>query len=616
MIVRLPKDLIDQIAAGEVVVRPASVVKELVENSIDAQARHIYISVDNALRDIAVGDDGSGMARADARLALERHATSKIRSLEDLQAIRTRGFRGEALPSIAAVSRLTLTTRRPEDLAATCIVVEGGQVKEEKPIGAPPGTKVVVRDLFFNTPARLKFLKSPATELGQLTRAVVRQALASPSVAFRLVNRGRAFLDLPADQSLRSRVQQVLGLDPKDMIAVDFEKYGVRVEGFVAKPIEARRDRRHQFFFVNGRPVADRTMAFAVEQAYEGLVPSQRYPVVVLLVEIAPDEVDVNVHPSKEEVRFRDQKKVVGLLNRAVAEALRAADLLPEMRLAESRPPGRGSSRDRTQFEKKFEQAGRSLLVPGPPYKEAPAAVGRVETTAPSARGQERPAPADETVAGGDRSKEPPEPSASSELVAPPDQPPLDQIAHPRALGQVADTYIVAQVGEDLLVIDQHAAHERLLYLKACERERSATQSLLVPIAVEVRPSDRPLMEQLIPVLERLGFETESFGGQSFVVRSIPAMFEQIDVPTLINDLLDELAREGPVGEFEKLRERVLTSLACHAAIKAGQRLGVEEMQQLIDDLMAARLSYTCPHGRPTMILITRDQLDRQFKRK
>lgn len=631
MIVQLPKILIDQIAAGEVVVRPASVVKELVENSIDAQACHVAVTVANALRDIAVGDDGTGMSREDARLSLERHATSKIQSLEDLRALRTRGFRGEALPSIAAVSRLTLTTRHAEDVAATRILVQGGRIAEIEQVGAPPGTHVAVSDLFYNTPARLKFLKSAATELGQITRALVRQALAAPSVAFRFVNQQRLFLDLPAEQSLESRVQQLLGVAADNLLEVRFEKYDLRVWGYIAKPLEARRDRRHQFFFVNGRPIAHRALAYSVEQACEGLITTQRHPVVVLFVELAADEVDVNVHPTKEEVRFREESKVKGLVHRAVVETLHAANLMPSVRLpgdqatAAGAPSGLGPSEEDRRgsqadyYQEQFRKAGAALHPPAPPYDapsvhpdraaaaiqpsvQPPHSLPRAEGEAPT--GAEQPAEAIE--------------AQPFEKVTPPAAAPtFPEASPPQVLGQIADTYIVAQTHDGLLLIDQHAAHERLLYLRVQgQKGRLTTQPLLVPISVEVRPGDRPLMDLLSPTLAELGFETDAFGGHTFIVRSVPTMFEQVDVPAFISDLLDDLAHEGKAREGERLRERILTRLACHAAIKAGQRLQPEEMQQLIEDLLAARLSFTCPHGRPTMILLTRDQLDRQFKRK
>jgi DNA mismatch repair protein MutL len=631
MIIRLPKILIDQIAAGEVVVRPASVVKELIENSMDAQARHLSVTVGGALREIAVGDDGIGMSGEDAPLALERHATSKIHSLDDLQQLRTRGFRGEALPSIAAVSRLTLTTRRADDLVATRILVEGGRTLSVEQVGAPPGTHVAARDLFFNTPARLKFLKSPATELGQITRVIVRQALAAPSVAFRFVNQGRLFLDLPADQSLQSRMRQLVGVAADNLLEVRFEKYEVRVSGYVAKPLEARRDRRHQFFFVNGRPISHRTLAFSVEQAYQGLIITQHYPILALFIELAPNEVDVNVHPTKEEVRFRDENKINGLVHRAVVEALHAANLIPHVTLPDAAPVSETDKHKAgpQDYQEQFRLAGQSLQIPASPYGAPPPRPAQPDFVgAPPAALSSS---ADQAVRSQGAPSQPEQVLSlkNMPLTMPSDIPPEDTAtggvvvssfpatSTARAIAQIADTYIVAETSDGLLLIDQHAAHERLLYLRGQEQKgRAATQPLLIPISVEVRPADRPLMEELLPVLAELGFEAEAFGGHTFIVRTVPTAFDHVDVPALINDLLDDLAGEATARERERLAERVLTRLACHAAIKAGQHLSLDEMQRLIDDLLAARLSFTCPHGRPTMILLTRDQLDRQFKRK
>jgi len=631
MIIRLPKILVDQIAAGEVVVRPASVVKELIENSLDAQARHVGVIVGGALRDIAVGDDGIGMGGDEAPLALERHATSKIQSLDDLQSLRTRGFRGEALPSIAAVSRLTLTTRRADDLAATRILVEGGRTLSVEQVGAPPGTHVAARDLFFNTPARLKFLKSPATELGQIMRVIVRQALALPSAAFRFVNQERLFLDLPAEQSLESRARQLLGVAAENLLEVRFEKYAVRVTGYVAKPQEARRDRRHQFFCVNGRPITHRTLAFSIEQAYQGLITTQHYPILALFIELAPDEVDVNVHPTKEEVRFRDENKIAGLVHRAVVETLHAANLIPHAVLPGPAPvpqtdrPAPGPQ----NYQEQFRLAGQALRIPAVPYGASPPRtdqgdfVGAPPAALPVSTGQAFPAPATPSQPGQIIAPEPtalpplPDISAMNAATGGVAVSSFPAASTARAIAQIADTYIVAETNDGLLLIDQHAAHERLLYLRGRQqRSHPATQPLLIPISVEVRPADRPMMEALLPALAELGFEAEAFGGHTFIVRTVPTAFDHVDVPALIGDLLDDLAGEGTAREGERLSERVLTRLACHAAIKAGQRLSLEEMQRLLDDLLGARLSFTCPHGRPTMILLTRDQLDRQFKRK
>jgi len=622
LIVKLPKALADQIAAGEVVVRPASVVKELVENSIDANAARVVVTVANVLRDITVLDDGQGMDRDDALLALERHATSKIRSLEDLQAIATRGFRGEALPSIAAVSRLTLTTRRAGDLAATRVEVEGGRLKDVRTVGAPVGTCVSVRDLFYNTPARLKFLKSPATELGHLTRVAIRQALAVPALGIRLVNQGKLFFDLPAQQPLESRVLQLLGVERENLLPVDFEKYGVRISGFIVKPAESRRDRRHQFFFVNGRPISHRTLSYSVSQAYEGLITTQRYPIVVLDIRLAPDEVDVNVHPTKEEVRFREERKITGLVHRAVAETLRAAELLPRVRLPETSPAsglskdGEGRAAD-ADFLEQFHRAAATLQVP------FPALSGRERASPPSTASRPPPVASSKPEVspgpqvGGQDDRQEMEESLGPQQGGPPVAPEVRPTSPPEIIGQIADTYILARVGEDLLIVDQHAAHERVLYLRAKERRgRFAAQPLLVPISVEIRPADRPFMEDLLPILSELGFEAEPFGGRTFIVRSVPALFEKVDVPAFIKDLIDDLAREGKARDGERVRENALSRLACRSAIKAGQKLQVEEMRRLLDDLLASDLSYTCPHGRPTMILLTRDQLDRQFKRK
>lgn len=633
----LPESLVNKIAAGEVIVRPASVVKELVENALDAGATRLRVEVSNNCRDIKVTDDGAGMARADAALSLIRHATSKIADYEDLWSLATRGFRGEALASIAAVSRLEILTRQRGEEAATRVVCEGGGEPVVSAAGAPEGTSIRVQDLFFNTPARLKFMKSPGSELRQTIAIVTRQALMLPSIGFTFLNGGETILDVAPGQEWSARVGAVLGRETgANLLEVDVEYSGVRVEGFVVRPVVTRKDRSQQYFYVNGRPITNRTLSFVLQEAYRGIIMVQRFPVAVLNLVLPGSEVDINVHPTKEEVRFMREQAVTGALHRAASARLREANLIPAASLGPS-------SWDSEVPAQPTQQAF--------PFTPGPAMPGDFRPfTAPATEPRDAALALERAAADAARGTEELEALAAQHAFAPPQEVPTDpgsscgvrpishsvqrltEAAHdaqssthflirdgayPEPLGQVGLCYIVARTGGDLLLIDQHAAHERLLYMKYREnRVAPAVQPLLVPVTVDAPPEAAHFMHRLLPVFGSLGLGVEHFGGQTFLVHSVPADLPNLQPGGVLMDLVDDFESLGGVDEVEVLRDRIITRMACRAAIKAGQSLSRTEMEQLIRDLVAARLSFTCPHGRPTMIMLTRDQLDRQFKRK
>ncbi|AXA37052.1 MAG: DNA mismatch repair endonuclease MutL [Candidatus Sumerlaea chitinivorans] len=646
----LPDSLVNKIAAGEVIVRPASVVKELVENALDAGARRIWVELGNACRDIRVRDDGCGMTREDAPLALLRHATSKIEHFEDLYELRTRGFRGEALASIAAVSRLTLLTRARGELAGTRVETEGGREPRVEAAGAPEGTDVYVRDLFFNTPARLKFLKSAVSELQQILTILTRQALIRPDVAFSVRNEKTSLMELPPDQQWAERITMLLGGElAEHLLEVDAERHGVRVRGFIVRPTVTRKDRRHQFFFVNGRPITNRQLAYVVQEAYRGVIMTQRFPILVLDLVMPAGEVDVNVHPTKEEVRFRNEAGVLGAVHRAVEERLRAANLLPTITFAESGQAPRPSPiAGATQSE----LLPTSAWLESEPSASMPGDFSRYTNHARTETAALRAALEIERIVKGETDLEnalqTPSTSAQPEQTTPPatedattpcsvrplqaslrrlEESRLEATAadlllqggsYPEPLGQIAGCYIVARAGDNLLLVDQHAAHERLLYMRLREIRGSATiavQPLLIPVAVDVAVASLPLMQELLPIFESLGMKIEHFGGHTFLVQTLPADLANMDVSSVVSDVLDDMAALGSTRDVEVLRDRVLTRMACRAAIKAGQSLQLEEMRALLRDIVHARLGFTCPHGRPTMILLSREQLDRQFKR-
>lgn len=619
---QLPPNLINKIAAGEVIVRPASAVKELIENSLDAGARRIRIEISNHCRDITVIDDGCGMLAEDAELALKRHTTSKIETYKDIENLMTRGFRGEALASIAAVSRMEIITHNEEEPAGCRLKVEAGTVLHREQVGAPIGTMVKVRDLFFNTPARLKFLGTPRTEFNHIIRIFVRQALSSPETGFTLITDKKTFADLPPGQSLEERVIQLLGASLVDsLLPVQFTQPPLSVFGLVARPEHTRKDRAQEYFFVNRRPITSRMLYAALEQAFKGYLMTKRFPIAVVFIDIEPGEVDVNVHPTKEEVRFTREYLVGGAVHRAVAEALQSANLTPGLKMPGTEgiaTPEKGKPKaEQVRAEKPISFFSRQMEIIRKEADERQRArqkiIQLVSTEKSGSIKTKETSPVVVEKKEADELKVSPIPDEAKDSLW------QDENIQPKVLGQVADTYIVVEYGDGLLLIDQHAAHERLIYEQLRRRfsDNIMTQQLMVPVEIEVGIGDVALMEKLCQVLQRYGIDVEPFGSDTYVVRSLPVdIAEQVDVEGLIFDLLDDLRRVGAGVSIEEFREKVLTRMACRSAIKSGQKLHPEEQQRLLDDIHRARLGFTCPHGRPTMIFISRGQLDKQFKRK
>ncbi len=563
----LERSVAERIAAGEVVERPASVVKELIENSLDASARTISVGVEGAgLRLIRVVDDGEGIAADEVAVALERFATSKIVRLEDLEMVRSYGFRGEALPSIAAVAHLRLTTRTHEAAAATRAVVEGSAIQSIGRHGAPPGTAVEVATLFFNTPARLKFLKSPAREQVLLTEAVQRAAMAHPDVAFRLIVDGRETMQWPRSAAVE-RVAQGLGAQDGDLIALTAPIPGGEARGWLARPERGRPGRTGQHVFVNKRPVHSALLRRAVEQGYAQLLPVGRFPAFALFLDIDPASIDVNVHPRKLEVRFKDESRLFGAVAHAVREALLASPLVRPAIL----PPGATTA------------AAAAALHP----MSVPGADGGRLLVALQVREAGTAYP----------------PATEGRLPA----------LHP--LGQILGTYLVAEGPDGLYVIDQHAAHERVLYerlLAARRRSSVARQVLAVPLTVDLAPSHLAALAGHRDQLDLLGFDVEPFGPRTALLRAVPTPLGRADPDGLLHRALAAL--EGN-GEGEDPLERATIATACHTAIRAGDRMAPEAVAALLADLAATEDPFTCFHGRPTIVVVPRGQLDRWFLR-
>ncbi|MCY3911754.1 MAG: DNA mismatch repair endonuclease MutL [Chloroflexi bacterium] len=566
---RLPPDIASKIAAGEVIERPASVVKELIENSIDAGARRVTVEVhEGGLSFIQVTDDGHGIPSDQLELAVQRHSTSKLRTVDDLARIRTLGFRGEALASIAAVAELTVASVTDAGTPGHRVTARDDAIIESTPHGGPVGTQVTVRALFRSIPARRQFLRAERTELGHVMDAVTHAAIGHPSVAFRLLDGERERLRTPGADDLRatlvaihgqSVVKELIELPPGETLGID---------GFVSQPHVQRSTRRDISLFVNGRWVGDRLLAGAISDAYQGLLPSRRYPVVVLRLEIPPEDVDVNVHPAKAEVRFRRGGEIFSRVSATVRRALTAGGAVT---------PARVDEPILDQFY--------------------------LPTSAMPWDGQPPPAP--RNLPGEPPAEPQPEANANGggQLRSP----------VPRALGQIDHTYIVAVGPAGVYLIDQHAAHERILYHQLGQSGNGASQALLDPVPVTLSAPASEWVGDHLADLAALGVDVEPFGANAWLVRRVPATGRAIDAAAYLSAVVDE-AREAPTGR-RVVTEQLRWSAACHAAVKAGDQLAIDEMQAVVEGLERCDLGLTCPHGRPTMILLTRDLLDRQFGR-
>jgi DNA mismatch repair protein MutL len=573
----LAPEVVSQIAAGEVVERPASVVKELIENSLDAGATQILVEArGGGVKLVRVTDNGSGMPAAEVSLAFQRHATSKISNLSDLDAILSLGFRGEALPSIAAVARVEVLTRTLDEIAGTFLSIESGSTVESGERACPKGTSVTVRDLFQNVPARLKFLKSTNTESGHISNLVAQYSIAFPEVRFSLHLDGRAVLQTPGGGELYDVLIEVYGLKTAEAM-IPVGETGSPVRGYVSTPSISRSSRAYLSFFVNRRWVNSRLLARATLDAYKGLLMTGRHPIAVLGISVPNQDIDVNVHPSKTEVKFRDEQGVFTAVQRAVRSVLVSEATVPQM----SRHP-------------------RAVGIPGMagmhtsiPYKGHPSAktIQAELFGGPEADGRSDSCQATAGLSSG------------------------SQLPILRVLGQLAATYIIAEGPDGLYLIDQHAAHERILFEQVRRQHAGMeveVQGMLAPLTLEVTPRQEEIIEASGDILSSYGFAFEPFGQRTYLLRAVPSVLGEGDIPQAVGEILDCLIEERGDGERE---DRIVASIACHSAVKAGQVLSAEEIGQLVFDLEQSASPQTCPHGRPTMIRFTSSQLEREFGR-
>ncbi len=553
----LPENIVEKIAAGEVVERPASVVKELIENSIDAQATKIFVFVKNGgMDEIRIVDNGTGMTKEEAKLAFQRHATSKISKEEDLNEIRTLGFRGEALPSIAAVSRVEMLTRRKKDIIGSKIVIKGGEIKRTEDAGCPPGTSITVRDIFYNTPARRKFLKSPNQEFGYIKSIVEKYVLAYENIHFKLMHNGRIAYDIPPTDLL-SRIGEVWGRDVAENMVKISKRGKIEVIGFVSKPYLTRKDKGKIIVFVNGRFVSNSNIARWIVEGYRTLLFRDSYPYAVVHIRVPPEEVDVNVHPAKLYVKFRNEKWIKDELTNLIWNTLTSLSNIPS---------------------EKMKKKGMEAMVEPEITTREKQMKFNVEKT-------------------------------SEEKI----ENYLSKMRIPQyeIWGQFDDTYIVMKSKDAIMIVDQHAAHERIRYEKFLKGiHEGKAQRLLNPVIVNLSPSDYEDLLNVKDKLREFGLVIEDFGNGSVIIRSIPPILKRDEVEEIIKGIIDM-----GVKYIEKKRDEIIKLISCKGAIKAHDKLTIYEMEELVAQLLRCENPYTCPHGRPTIIKITTKDLEKMFKR-
>ncbi|HEY8464606.1 MAG TPA: DNA mismatch repair endonuclease MutL [Bacillota bacterium] len=613
---RLDEETINKIAAGEIVERPASVIKELVENSIDAGATRIEIEIENGGRQlIKIVDNGCGMEREDAVLAIERHSTSKISSPDDLWSLGTLGFRGEALPSIAAVSRLEMITKPRGQAFGTYLEVNSGMLQKVKDIGAPDGTTIIVHDLFYNTPARLKYMKTIPTETGYISEVVARLALGYPQISFRLQHHQYELLFTPGNGNLEETVIAVFGKEvAREMIPVAHEESGIKVSGYYGKPSIARNNRNYEIFYVNRRYFHSRTLGAAVEKAFHTLLPIARYPFTILFLELDPALVDVNVHPSKQEVKFANDSDVFRPVYHAIHNSLKQHSFIAQWITPDSQNSQNlklsGASLHRKQttlptVEIKYDQFIKD--------QNELASVKEVSAIPwDPASNRELPQTDNQENTQGAAVSSDSDAKLETETV-PEGQPGLYVYAQ-----AYLNTYIIASDAKGLLFIDQHAAHERILYERYLNqtKEEVATQRLLIPLTFNLRFAQYKLITERLTFFSEIGFELEAFGDKTIAVRSVPITLLNFDYEQIILDLIEQYTNFKSFKNPAEIKESFLITMACRTAVKAGDHLKQEELTRLVKDLFKCDNPYTCPHGRPTVFRIRVDELTKKFLRR
>ena len=633
-ILQLPSHIANLIAAGEVVERPASVVKELLENAVDAGATQVTVEIkDGGMTFLRVTDNGCGMEAEDARTAFLRHATSKLRTTEDLAAIGTMGFRGEALAAIASVSRIDLMTKTSDSLSGISLHLEAGDILEETEVGCPVGTTIIIRDLFFNTPARMKFMKADTVEGGRVAAAVQLQALAHPEIAITFLRDGKQVLSTPGKGGLEAAVYCVYGRECAKMVKVDSRWENYHLTGYVSKPTDSRPSRNLQTFFVNGRPVKSRTMVAALEEAYRNQIMVGKFPACVLHLQLPANAVDVNVHPAKTEVKFLSEKAVFDCIHYGVLGALNKTPDRPQMQFKPqpmpapvvpfkpqpSPAPAKAPQQNffRTMTSEEYKHFSTAISQAPQPKKEAAAATAAKIPTASFAVRESVMLPKQEPV----QPVAPVVPVPPVVAAAQPEEQmeqislPMPQEAPWRLVGELYNSYIIVEQGEEAFLIDKHAAHERILFEKLKKNQEAiSSQALLTPVTVRLNPAAAAELISNRELLKELGFELDEFGESTVLLRQIPMDLSPEGAAEAVESIAADLLN-GRREEITKVRDEVLHTVACKAAVKAGWLSDEKELLALVKQVMADEELKYCPHGRPICITLSKKQLEKQFKR-
>ena len=563
---KLSSQTVNQIAAGEVIERPASVVKELIENSLDAGADEIYIEVENGGKDrILVRDNGSGMSKEEVELAFKKHATSKINDIDDLDDLSSLGFRGEALPSIAAISKVEAKTKQKKDLEGVKIIIHGDEIQSVDTVGCPVGTSIEVKDLFYNTPARRKYLNKTNTELAHITNIVTRNALSKPDVQFTLNHNGNEIFFVPKAKSKLQNIKSIYGVDiAKKMVHINHKSDYITIDGFLSKPEVTRSNRKHIYTYVNGRFVENALLKDSVMEGYKTLLPTKRYPITVIDLRIPGNDIDVNVHPTKTKIRFQNEEKVKKEVADAVRTSLLEHDLVPT------------PEKEVEKVLKEQEQKHSDDVVHSDSFSQSQSTLDLKEEVDVEA----------------------------------------SKLPEMKIIGIFKDSYILAETPDGLSMIDQHAAHERINYERLMNKYEKdiGSQNLLSPKTIEVKPRESALIKANKDLLEKLGFKIESFGKSTFRIRTIPVVLGEIQEEEIIYSILDELA-DLKNSSLEDRKEELIKYMACRSSVMAGDNLSLTRSKEIIQELSKTENPYTCPHGRPTIINYTTKELDKMFKR-
>ncbi|MCX9084937.1 MAG: DNA mismatch repair endonuclease MutL [Candidatus Methanoperedens sp.] len=578
---------INKIAAGEVIERPASVVKELIENSIDAGADTIRIEVVMGQKSsIRITDNGCGMSKDDAALSFIKHATSKIQNVEDIETVKTMGFRGEALSSICAIANVEIITKTKDELAGTKVIIRGGELISIDQTGAPEGTSIVVDELFYNTPVRKKYLRSDSVELAHIIDVVTRMALGHDKISFSLSTKEKEVIRSPSSELLDTIIH-IYGQDiARAMFPIDLVAGNIRITGYISKPELLRSSLLFQSFFINDRSINSKAIGFALRDGYGTLIPKGRFPICILKIYVDAREVDVNVHPAKNQVRLSHEREICDMVTRSVREALSGKNLIPEINILSKQPK-------QSQLSGQLQ---RSLIYDAPDPRPQLVNENMIDFR-PSAKDTQR------------RLRR------SESSVAKMEKPAGMELPQVKVLGQVDSLYMLVQIGESLMIIDQHAAHERIFFELVRASKRDDSQELIVPINMDLDQREVALMKETIPYLEEFGFRISGFGQDTFAVTAVPIVLGKLEDPAMVHDIISDILSQGKIKNETGIFERVTKSIACRSAVKAGAVCSTEQMESLTRQLLQTENPYTCPHGRPTMLSFNRQELDKLFKR-